>query len=501
MRLEGDLDLAMKRRFPALALGWLACLMLGACQAAPTAEALPAPSAASTAMVIGSGPTPLPTRTVFPPGEIAAYQAQTGDTLAAIAAHFNTTVDELRAANADLPQDLTTLPAGYPLQVPAYYAPLGGTPFKILPDSDVVNGPGAVTFDLEREVRSHPGFLAGLSDYAFGRQRPAWEVVDIAASNYSVNPRLLLGLLEYQTQALSRPFATGQEATYPLGVVDPLQKGLYRQLIWAAERLNNGYYGWRSGDLRSIELKDGLLTRPDSWQNAGTVGVQNFFAGLLGKADFEKAVGPDGFYKTYVGLWGDPFSRSIAMIPGNLEQPPWSLPFVPNRIWDFTGGPHQTWGESLPLGALDFAPPAAEGGCFPSDEWIAAPAAGIITRSAEALVVLDTDGDGDDRTGWVIIFFHVATNDRVAAGTRVKAGDLLGHPSCEGGRATGTHFHIARRFNGEWIPAGGTIPFVLDDWVAHAGSVPYQGTLTRGSKVVQACTCSTSANRILYELK
>ena len=41
---------------------------------------------------------------------------------------------------------------------------------------------------------------------------------------------------------------------------------------------------------------------------------------------------------------------------------------------------------------------------------------GVITRSEEALVVLDLDSDSDDRTGWVLIFFHMATNDRIQAG-------------------------------------------------------------------------------------
>jgi hypothetical protein len=36
----------------------------------------------------------------------------------------------------------------------------------------------------------------------------------------------------------------------------------------------------------------------------------------------------------------------------------------------------------------------------------------------------------------------------------VKTGDRIGHPSCEGGAANATHVHIARRYNGEWIPAG-----------------------------------------------
>jgi len=124
-----------------------------------------------------------------------------------------------------------------------------------------------------------------------------------------------------------------------------------------------------------------------------------------------------------------------------------------------------------------------------------------VTRSGDALVMLDLDGDGDDRTGWVVLFFHVAEQDRVPAGTVVRQGDPLGHPSCEGGRATGTHFHFARRYNGEWTAAAGSLPIELDGWVAYYGEKPYEGTLRRGSKVVEACTCSRQANRIIYELK
>lgn len=224
------------------------------------------------------------------------------------------------------------------------------------------------------------------------------------------------------------------------------------------------------------------------------------FAGLYGKQEFDFAVSPDGFYETYRELWGDPFEAEITLFPGNLQQPELALPFMPNRIWDFSAGPHYCWGTSLPLGALDFAPPAIEGGCVYSSEWIAAPADGVIVRSDEATVVLDLDGDGDERTGWVLFFFHVGTDGRVAEGVQVEVGDLLGHPSCEGGRATGTHFHIARRYNGEWIPAGGSLAFVMDDWVTAYGDEPYQGTLTKGSKIVPASEVSTAANRIFYEL-
>jgi hypothetical protein len=446
------------------------------------------------------GATPIPTRSAFSPGELVSYSARSGDTLPALAAHFNTSVEEIRAANPDLPSAVTTLPGGYPLSIPAYYLPLTGTPFQILPDSEVPFGPGALGFDVRQEVLGHPGYLASINDYAFARDRPAWEVIDTISRNYSIHPRLLLALLEYRTQALTNPFPAESVRDYPLDVVRGDLRGLNRQLVWAATRLNDGFYGWRSGKIREFDTLDGFLVRPDPWQNAGTVAIQYLLAGMFERSDFEREIGIGGFQQTYRRVWGDPFDHSMQTMPANLQQPEMSLPFLPNRIWDFSGGPHPSWGEGLPWGALDFAPPAAETGCADSSEWAAAPAEGVIVRSENATVVFDLDGDGDERTGWVLVFFHMATEDRIEAGSMVSTGDRLGHPSCEGGRATGTHFHVARRYNGEWIPAAGPLAFRLGNWVAAEGEAPYEGTLTRGTKVVPACTCSTQENQIIYEL-
>jgi LasA protease len=472
--------------------------ILAACAPAPLAT-LPAASVTPTQEM--GGPTPLPIRTPHPPGEVFEYAAQQGDTLPAVAAHFHSSEPEILAANPELPAGVTTLPVDYPLRVPAYYLPLTGSPFHILPDSEVVNSPAAVGFDTQAEITSHPGFLAGMSDYANDHQRPAWEVVDIVATEYSIHPRLLLTLLEAGSGALTRPEPSAEDdLTYPLGYHNDRYRGLYRQLLWAAEALNDGYYGWRTGNLTELELADGRLVRPDPWLNAGTAALHVLLAARFGQADFDLQTAPGGFQQTYRQLWGDPFEQEIEFIPGNLQQAELGLPFLPNRVWDFTGGPHETWGTALPLGALDFAPPAMEGGCALSGEWIAAPAAGIVTRSEKGIVVLDLGGDGDERTGWALLFFHVGTDGRVAVGTALEQGDQIGHPSCEGGRATGTHFHIARKYNGEWIPAYGALPFVLDGWVAAYGGQPYEGTLTKGSKIVSASTASTAANRILYTL-
>jgi LasA protease len=110
--------------------------------------------------------------------------------------------------------------------------------------------------------------------------------------------------------------------------------------------------------------------------------------------------------------------------------------------------------------------------------------------------LLDLDGDGREATGWVILYLHVTELYRLPIGSFVETGDSLGHPSCQGGIATGTHVHIARKYNGEWIPADGLIPLNLSGWVAHAGTGEYEGTLTREDETVIACTCGSASTAI-----
>lgn len=444
----------------------------------------------------GAEPTPLPTRPAYAPGELVDYLAQTGDTLPALAAHFNTTVAEILEANPIIPAGATTLPPGLPMRIPIYFQPLWGSPYQILPDSLFVNGPAQVGFDTQTFVSEHPGWLANYSEYAAGANRDGAGVVNDVAQNFSVSPRLLLALLEYQAGALSQPAVDETLRAYPLGNGDRQHRGLYLQLVWAANLLNDAYYRWRQGTLNTFELQDGTLERPDPWQNAATVALQQYFSLLLPPEAYHQAISPTGFAATYAQLFGDPWQQDQPHIPGSLAQPPLALPFEPDRLWAYTGGPHTAWGDGEPLAALDFAPPAVIGGCEPSDEWATAVAPGVVARSETGTVVLDLDGDGDERTGWVLFYFHVGTEGRVPAGAALQTGDRVGHPSCEGGRTTGTHVHIARKFNGEWIPADGPLAFDLDGWVAGRGERAYLGTLRRFGQTVVACECSNRSSQI-----
>jgi hypothetical protein len=120
-----------------------------------------------------------------------------------------------------------------------------------------------------------------------------------------------------------------------------------------------------------------------------------------------------------------------------------------------------------------------------------------VVRSERGVVALDLDGDGREETGWVLIYMHVAEQDRVGFGTWVETNTPLGHPSCEGGKATGTHVHLARKYNGEWLAADNPLPMVLSGWVAHAGELSYEGTLEKPGQIVSARPDGSSGSTIV----
>ena len=327
-----------------------AAICLSAC-AAPAAPVLPSPTAPqpSTRAPLPSPPpasfaTPLPTRTIFGPGERLPYTTQTGDYLEALAAHFNTSVAEILAANPGLPVT-TTLPVGLELHIPAYYFPLGGSPFKIIPDSEFVYGPAQKDFDLRAFIASQPGAIRSYSAFVNQKQRDAAGTLEYVARQYSINPKLLLALMEWRTGALSRP----EPQPRPFGALpDGAARDWYLQAIWVAEQLSLGYYGWRTGQLLHIPLPDSYRVRVDAYQNAGTVAVQYLIAQLVPREAFAAAAGPEGFAATYRALWGEVWEDPPEVLTGGLTQPALTLPFEPRRIWTFTGGPHAAWGELVP---------------------------------------------------------------------------------------------------------------------------------------------------------
>jgi len=424
------------------------------------------------------------------------YSTQPGDTLNAVAIRFGVVPVDIQTSDGNMPDLEGLLDPGLMLIIPRRLTETSPSE-QLLPDSEVVYSPHAADFSATAFAAQYDGFLTSYREIVGGEWRSGAEVVQIAAMHNSINPRLLLSLIEYHAGWVTDPARpSGDAFDYPLGLKDDEHRGLYRQLTWLANELGKGYYGWRSGTMVDVRLADGTVQRFAPDLNAGTAALQYYFGHRHGQETFLQAVSPIGWLAAYERLFGDPWSYYHPLYEPGIEQPELILPFLPGRIWAFTGGPHGAWEREAAWAALDFAPSTRITGCVVSEDWAVAAAAGLVVRSGNGVVMLDLDGDGREQTGWNLLYLHLDDEGRVPEGTFVERGDRLGHPSCKGGIATGTHIHFARKYNGEWILADGPLPFTLSGWVAQAGSKPYQGMLMKDGREVIASEYATQETLI-----
>lgn len=441
-------------------------------------------------------PTPDPAREIpTPRSETLTYTVQYGDSLNIIARKFSVDVGSILAANELANPNL--LEVGQVLTIPPAQVRDPGPDFKIIPDSELVNGPALANFDSDAFITSMGGYLSRYYETVDNREMSGREIVERVGRENSVGARLLLAVIEYQSGWVTQENPRAETLEYPLGYANAWYKGLYRQLSWAANNLDRGYYLWRAGAVSVWVLGDGTAVPVAPTINAGTAAVQQLMAYLYDNGAWQQSVSAQGVFAIFQYLFGYPFDYAVEpLVPADLWQPEMQLPFARGESWSFTGGPHGGWADGSGWAALDFAPPGDPRGCVLSPNYAAAAADGVIAYSGYGMVILDLDGDGLEQTGWTVFYLHIDSEGRAPKGKQVQAGDIVGYPSCEGGFSMGTHIHIARKYNGEWIPADGKLPFIMDGWVSSGTGVEYDGYLTQDGNVVEAWDAYLPANQI-----
>ena len=432
-----------------------------------------------------------------------SYITRSGDTLASLAARFAVSPDQILGDQSL--DDRGLLPAGILLRIPRVFD-AETTPYRLLiPDSEAIFSASAEDFDAQAYVQGAGGLLSNYKAFVpYYKDAEGWEIVQHIAKNYSVNPRLLLTLLEYNGQWVNGYPQTPNQELYPLGYYDGNYEHLTKQLIYAAQQLSVGYYGWRDGTLTALTFKDGSQLKLHPSLNAGTVAVMHFFTKVYTRDGWEAAMAPQaGFSALYTRMFGDPWTRAAQyplIFPSpSVTQPEMVLPFEGDDLWFFASGPHGAWVDQGAQAAIDFTPSTDKLRCVPADNWVLAPVTGLVTRLSSGLMVLDLDMDGSEQTGWALLILHLEAEESIQLGDIVYQDQRIGHASCLGGRSTDSHIHLARKYNGEWIHAGGPIPFVLSGWEVISTGSTYEGFLTNGTTTLRASITGTVDTQIRRE--
>ena len=491
----------IKRVFAVLAV-LLVIFLLGGCSrkqeitgtpgASEVDQPTPSAAAGTTAPAVGesgvggfhdAGSVPEPT----PPPQV--YVVKAGDTLYAIAQRFSCDVEELIQVNGIA--NPNALQVGQQMQIPSTSINSGPS-VRLLPNSEFVNSPAYLDFDIAAFCARSGGYLCSYQENVDGRVLTGPEIVSLVAHHYSVGPRLLLAVVEHESGWVTDPNPFGPA----LGRRNGGWTTFHQQLAWAADKLNEGYYDWRG---RGMALKiwgDGTATRYADSLNAATAGLQYFYSLNSSRSEWQALVGEGSgsFIETYRRLFGDPEQYAIVpLIPADTANPTLALPWSEGELWFYTGGPHGGWNDGSGWAAIDAVPDEGYLGCQAASAWATAAAPGLVIYSQDGEVMIDMDGDGHEQTGWVLFYLHVASQGRVPVDTRVKVGDQIGHPSCEGGFSESTHLHFARKYNGEWVATDGPLPLILSGWQFSSSGSAYEGTATRGVVQRTACECTDPA--------
>jgi len=369
-------------------------------------------------------------------------------------------------------------------------------PPPILADGQFVYGPNVGRFQMANFLQARGSPLASYAS-----------MLDDKASYYSINPRVLLTILEMRSNSVTRGDADlGEAIGYP--AITSLDEEVEELL----ERLAGVFYARLYGDLATIgmltiTLRTGEVVAVPGSAKAGTLAVLTSLAPLSSLEQWNAILLPDssaGFVATYRRLFpeSDPLDDSNDITPDMA--PPADLlkmPFECNDTWYFSGGPHEYDGcdGAHVRSAVDFAPGVAN--CaIPTNRWITAPAAGTVgtVNCGGCQVYINYTG------GWGVRFYHVA-NPQVSQGQLVAQDQRIGNPSCKpaqggscggcSGTAYGTHAHIDLLYNGSFVAIEGA---AFEGWVVH-GTTCYNGYLERGgeqrwkgSSINSACSDSVA---------
>ena len=280
----------------------------------PTNEPTPTRAAVKIDSLISTASPPIqpsPTATKNDDQPLIMYFPQPGENLPSIAKRFGVEENEiysdgpLSAYQFINPDQILYIPDNLDATGPSE---------AILPDSEIVFSPSAVNFDIEEFLEDKNGEIKTYLEPHVSNWYSGVRIIERAAIDYSINPRIILSILEHQSHWVYAHPKNQAEVDYPMGWINPSRPGLSMQVDYTLRRLSKGYYDWREGSLTELEFADGSRLRMAPELNAGTAALQFLYSEIYHDPDeWENALyGYDSLQEIHAHMFENAWRRDQA---------------------------------------------------------------------------------------------------------------------------------------------------------------------------------------------
>jgi len=335
-------------------------------------------------------------------------------------------------------------------------------------DGQFVWGPNVGRFDIGSYLSSRRSPLA-----AYAPELALW------ASYSSVNPKLLLGALEFRYGLVSA-IPNGWTEDDVLAAIEdtslPMATAFYEHLhTWGDRRPANRR---RLTVAPMLRLQDGTAVQFSPDDPSGSFALEALLAKFTDAPRFENALAAGGagsFEATFGALFPSVDLQAATNVidpPGTPPNNMLQFPFAMGATWSF-GGPHSWNGNSTPpFSSMDFF---TGGGTCPAPPYLfsVSAAAGAAYRPYGYSCWLEIDHGA----GWTTSYYHLQNLTSAGSFERNAALGTIACEICAGGYATGPHVHFSLKYNGAYTSLEGV---ELTGWTIHVGSVAYNsGSIER----------------------
>lgn len=364
-----------------------------------------------------------------------------------------------------------TAPAEQPAAAPAGQ-PAASGPAPYFDERRLTYEPGFYAPQIQAFLDTQPGPLKGMRAQVGNRSYSFAEALVGPTSYFSINPKVVLALLEQRSRLLSNPSPSADQLAWALGFQgeNGNRRGLQAQIRWAIKQMLLAKHDYPQ--YAALTYADGSSAPPPPGLSPGEYVIARALAPTSSPGQLAGLL--QGFQQTYAKLFGDP----------RLPPEGWPAPAAPFLAWPLErsaaitsffdhGGPFLTrnaaegittyWGRTET--DIAFAYNGHDGW-----DYAAAPP-DLVLAAAEGTVVFAGNADDgcatqavilDHGNGYRTLYWHLASVD-AESGQQVARGQPIGMVGASG-CATGPHLHFGVQFLGRNTDPYGWCAATPDPW-------------------------------------